>query len=229
MNRSPRGLRADGEATRTRILEAAGELFAGTGYAETTNKAIAARAGVDLASINYHFGNRGGLYQAVLAEAHRRLVDVDDLRQVADSGLPPTAKLRLLIEQLVARATQEPQSWHLRMLAREVLAPTSHLQTLIQDEAQPKMAIAKRVLGEITAIAEDDPALTRCLLSVAAPGLMLMVGGRNFPGPAQEVFRMSPQTIVDHLYHFALGGLAAIGREHARQAEAIPAATPGCA
>ena len=46
MNKPARGLRSDGEATRTRILEAAGELFATTGYAETSNKAIAAQAQV---------------------------------------------------------------------------------------------------------------------------------------------------------------------------------------
>ena len=72
MNKPARGLRSDGEATRTRILEAAGELFATTGYAETSNKAIAAHAQVDLASINYHFGNRSDLYQAVLTEADRK-------------------------------------------------------------------------------------------------------------------------------------------------------------
>ena len=63
MSKPARGLRSDGEATKTRILEAAGELFAATGYAETSNKDIAARAQVDLASINYHFGNRIDLYR----------------------------------------------------------------------------------------------------------------------------------------------------------------------
>ena len=42
MSKPARGLRSDGEATKTRILEAAGELFAATGYAETSNKDIAA-------------------------------------------------------------------------------------------------------------------------------------------------------------------------------------------
>lgn len=214
MNRPLRGLRSDGEATRTRILEAAGELFATTGYAETTNKAIAAQAQVDLASINYHFGNRSGLYQAVLAEAHHRLVGFDELRKLVGSDLPPPSKLRALIEQLVERSTEEPPPWRLRVLAREVLAPTSHLQVLFQDEAQPKLALVKRMLSEITAIPVDDPALTRCLLSVAAPCLMLIVGGRAFPGPLNEVFQMPAQTIVSHLHHFALGGLEAISREY---------------
>ena len=55
-----RGTRADGELTRTRILETAGQLFAAHGFAATPSKAIAAQAEVDLASINYHFGSRNG-------------------------------------------------------------------------------------------------------------------------------------------------------------------------
>lgn len=219
MNKPARGLRSDGEATRARILEAAGELFATTGYAETSNKAIAARAQVDLASINYHFGNRSGLYQAVLAASHSRLLDIAALRQLVGSELPPAAKLRMLIEQLVERATQEPQAWQLRVLAREVLAPTSHLQILFQDEALPKVVLLKRLLGEITHIPAEDPALARCLLNVLAPCLMLLVGGRNLPGPLQEVFQMPSRTIASHLYHFAMGGLGAISREYEGQAQ----------
>lgn len=217
MKRPSRGLRSDGEATRTRILEAAGKLFATTGYAETSNKAIAAQAQVDLASINYHFGSRSGLYQAVLAAAHDQLLGIADLRQLVGSGSSPASKLRVLIEQLVAHATQEPQAWQLRIIAREVLAPTSHLQILFQDEALPKMVLVKRMLSEVTKIPVDDPALTRCLLSVIAPCLMLLVGGRSFPGPLKDVFQMPSQTIANHLYHFAMGGLMAISREYKEQ------------
>lgn len=219
MNKPARGLRSDGEATKTRILEAAGELFAATGYAETSNKAIAALAQVDLASINYHFGNRSGLYQAVLTESYGQVLGLANLKQLVGSELAPASKLRALIEQLVGHAIQEPQAWQLRVLAREMLAPTSHLQTLFQNEAQPKVALLRRMLSEITQIPAEDPALTRCLLCVIAPCLMLLVGGRSFPGPLQEIFQMSSQAIASHLYHFAMGGLGAISREYAKQAK----------
>lgn len=224
MNKPARGLRSDGEATRTRILEAAGELFAATGYAETPNKAIAAHAQVDLASINYHFGNRSSLYQAVLAESHGQLFNMDELQQIVGGELPPASKLRVVIEQLVRYAAREPQAWQLRVLAREILAPTSHLQTLFQNEARPKVALLRCMLSEITQIPADDPALTRCLLCVIAPCLMLLVGGRSFPGPLQEVFQMPSQAIASHLYHYAIGGLKTIAREYAKQA--TPPAKP---
>lgn len=219
MNKPARGLRSDGEVTRTRILEAAGELFATTGYAETPNKAIAAQAQVDLASINYHFGNRSGLYQAVLAQAHGQLFNMAELQQLVGSELSPASKLRAVIEQLINYATREPQAWQLRVLAREILAPTSHLQVLVQDEALPKMTLLRRMLSEITEIPGEDPALTRCLLCVIAPCLMLLVGGRTFPGPLQEIFQMPSQAIANHLFHFALGGLESIKDEYKRNAK----------
>ena len=217
MNKAARGLRSDGEVTRARILDAAGELFATTGYAETSSKAIAAQAQVDLASINYHFGNRSGLYQAVLAECHGRLLDMQALQQLVGSDQSPELKLRELIAQLVECAMQEPQAWQLRVLVREVLAPTSHLQILFQDEALPKMTLLKRMLEEITGIPAQDPAVTRCLLNVIAPCLILLVSGRNFPGPLKEIFQMPSQTTADHLFHFAMGGLEAIAREYEEQ------------
>lgn len=78
----------------------------------------------------------------------------------------------------------------------------------------PKTAVIKRILSEITGIPLSDPALTRCLLSVAAPFLMLSAGGRSFPGSVHEILRMPRQVLVTHLYHFSLGGLEAIRQEH---------------
>lgn len=213
-SRAQRSIRADGEATRNRILEAAGELFAATGYAETTSKAIAARANVDLASINYHFRGRSELYQAVLAEAHHRLVSVDGPQEVADSNVPATVKLRALIERFVRDAATEAPGWHQYILARELLAPTSHLAVVFQEVALPKTEGIKRILGEITGIPLSDPALTRCVLSVVAPFLMLSAGGHSFPGSVQEILKMPRQAIVNHLYQFTLGGLEAISREY---------------
>lgn len=49
------------------------------GFAGAPSKTIAAAAKADMASINYHFGNRDGLYRAVLVEAHHRIIDRADI------------------------------------------------------------------------------------------------------------------------------------------------------
>lgn len=51
--------------TKNRILDAAEELFADRGFAETSLRVITARAEVNLASVNYHFGSKKSLIEAV--------------------------------------------------------------------------------------------------------------------------------------------------------------------
>ncbi|WP_114238586.1 TetR/AcrR family transcriptional regulator [Dyella sp. C9] len=214
MSKPRRAVRTDGEVTRQRILEAAGELFAAEGYAEATSKAIAARAEVDLASINYHFGNRSGLYQAVLAEAHRQLISLVDLRALADSGMSASDKLRRIFERLVERA-QGDSGWNIRVLAREILAPSSHLRTLLQKEVLPKIQVVRQILSDVSGIPAEDPALTRCLISIAAPCGMLLVARKGVPGPLGDIAQMPGPVLVDHLHTFALAGLEAVRRDHA--------------
>lgn len=216
MQKTPRSQRADGGLTYNRILEAAGELFASTGFAETTNKMIAARADVDIASINYHFGSRNGLYEAVLVDAHRRLISVDGLRQLAATGLSARDKLKLLIEGLV-KSAGAAEGWHTTVLSREFLSPTSHLQTLQKTEIPAKLPFVLDILSKITAIPPGDPALLRCLVSVLAPCAMLLVVGPNVFSFADEIHRMPKMVLTEHLFCFAIAGLEAVGRDHAHR------------
>src|SRR3954463_2991584 len=52
--------------TRKRLLEAAGEVFAEKGFKAATVRDICARAGANVAAINYHFGDKEGLYGEVV-------------------------------------------------------------------------------------------------------------------------------------------------------------------
>ncbi|MFJ4157429.1 TetR/AcrR family transcriptional regulator [Pseudomonas sp. NPDC089752] len=207
MASTPREPRKDGEATRMRILEAAGELFAASGYAETSNKAVAAKAEVDLASINYHFGSRNGLYLAVLDEARRRFLDISDLQRIILGEQPATEKLRALIELVVHKASQRRNNWHLRVLAAEILAPSPHGQAHLQAVAPLRLALLKGLFSEITSIAPEHPALIRCILCVTAPWAMMLIGPRGASGALHEILGMPADDVAAHLYSFALAGL----------------------
>ena len=209
--------RTDGEVTRSRILEAAGALFAVGGFAHTTAKAIAKRADVSLASINYHFESRDGLYRAVLLEAHQRMLSLTELREVAGSELSAADKLKVFIDQLIQQATSQEVGWHLDVLAREVLSPSPHYREMTQTAMSPKLAVITRVLSEITRIPLNDPALLRCFLSAVTPCTMLMLAARGAPGPMHDLRQMPPDVIADHLHRFALAGLDATAREYQRR------------
>lgn len=208
--------RTDGEVTRSRILEAAGALFAIGGFAHTTAKAIAKRADVSLALINYHFESRDGLYRAVLLEAHQRMLSLTELREVAGSESSAADKLKVLIDQLVKQATNQV-GWHLDVLAREVLSPSPYYREMTQMALSPKLAVITQVLSEITRIPLNDPALLRCFLSAVIPCTMLMLAARGAPGPMHDLRQMPPEVLTDHLHRFALAGLEATAREYQRR------------
>ena len=60
------GRRAGTSTAKADILEAARELFAEAGYDRATIRAIATRAGVDVALVSYYYGNKKGLFRQVM-------------------------------------------------------------------------------------------------------------------------------------------------------------------
>lgn len=65
---------ARGDATRVLILEAARRILAERGFARTSNRAVAERAGVQLSLVHYHFGGKRRLLAAVLEQENAELL-----------------------------------------------------------------------------------------------------------------------------------------------------------
>ncbi len=64
--------------TKQRILDAAEFLFAQNGYRGTSLREITGRAAVNLAAVNYHFGSKKTLVEAVIK---RRLLPLNSIRK----------------------------------------------------------------------------------------------------------------------------------------------------
>ena len=64
----------DANDTRDRILRAASDLFAATGFKGTTLREITERAGANLAAVNYYFRSKDDLIISTIEEAVRPLV-----------------------------------------------------------------------------------------------------------------------------------------------------------
>ena len=77
-----RGRPRGGESgTRERIIAAAVEVFAESGYDGTTMRAIAARAGVDSALLHHYFGTKADLFTETIGAPMRPDVDIPSLLQ----------------------------------------------------------------------------------------------------------------------------------------------------
>lgn len=200
--------RADGDLTRQRILEAAGQLFAERGYHSTTSKAVCERAQTNLAAINYHFGSRDGLYQAVVSTALNHLVGLDYLRQLASSDASAQEKLSLLIDGLVFSVIEE-RSWHPRIWAREILSPSPQHALILRNETLPRAEIVLPILAELTGLPADAPALSSGLLAMIAPCMLLMLAEPTVETPIQPLFQRPAHEVAAELRRFVFAGLAA--------------------
>jgi AcrR family transcriptional regulator len=146
--------------TVERILDAAEQLFAEKGFAETSLRLITSKAGVNLAAVNYHFGSKKALIQAVFsrflgpycANLEREL---DRRQSKPDAKASLEELLELLLEQtlavkprsgndlsifmrLLGLAFSQSQG-HLRKYLEEVYGKVFRRYMLLVNEAAPKI------------------------------------------------------------------------------------------
>jgi TetR/AcrR family transcriptional regulator, regulator of cefoperazone and chloramphenicol sensitivity len=209
-----------GRPTRDRLLETAGTIFAEKGFDRTTGKEICAKAGANVASINYYFGSIEGLYAAVLDEAQRRFITFEAISTAAAASADPKAKLRAIIN-LAARRLTAPvsTSWVFRVLAREIAAPSSYYAEYKEREILPRALLMKTIVASLVDLPPEHPAVARASLSIIAPFVMLSIADRNIlrsAFPSLSLGEDGARDLADHLYHYAVAGLAAV-RKAARK------------
>jgi AcrR family transcriptional regulator len=210
-----RSARSDGAETRDQILKVAGKLFAEKGFSRTTSKEICATAGTDLAAVNYHFGNRDGLYDAVLVEAHAQIINLDELEELAKTRDNPEQILRALIALLIRNSSGTELPWGFRVLFNELMvAPSKHLAVLLRKAVFPKVCIIKSIVADVLGLPIDHPAVQRAIALVIMPCIMMAI----VPGEAlSEVLpklKSDRQALFDDMATYALAGLRAMKSEY---------------
>lgn len=175
--------------TKQRLLDTAEELFAVDGYHVTSLRAITTAAEVNLASVNYHFGSKEALLEAVIL---RRLNPLNEVR----SGQ---------LEELLARAEEAGEKPSCREVVRTFVDPTLRLRE--QGPAtQNFIALIGRALAEPRGIAMEifmrqmTPLMARLFAALTA----------SLPG-------ISRRDVFWRL-HFAIGSMSHIMRCHERHA-----------
>ncbi len=128
------------DTTQTKILDAAEFLFAERGFAETSLRTITGRAKVNLASVNYHFGSKKSLIQAVfdrfLQEFTAQLSShLDQLEREPAEELQAETLLSALIDPLLSLNTTRNNavSIFMRLLGRAYAETQGHLRRYVTE------------------------------------------------------------------------------------------------
>ena len=154
------------DQTRQRIIHAAEQLFLDHGFDGTSIRLVTSSAGVNLGAVNYHFGGKDALFEAMLARRfdalHAARLRLLGEYQAAARHAPPSCEqllTALFKPALVLARESEPGCDFLRLLGRAYIDPSPVLRRLLADRYGPAIARFK------DAFAEALPQLSRQELS----------------------------------------------------------------
>jgi len=142
--RSSRARRRDAVATREALVFAGTTLFAERGYDGVPVSAIAQKAGVNKAMINYHFGGKRKLYLAIVSATFAEIVA--SVERLADSPRPAPEVLRELVAVVGEMATRRHPHFCTMML-REIVAGGKHLDPELIDKPARMLGAVQRIVA----------------------------------------------------------------------------------
>ena len=211
---------ASQEETRWRLLLAATGVFAESGYRAATTREIARRAGVNLAAIHYHFGDKAALYREVFRlpflNQCNGFVTLDLAQATLRDGLlafytwlfPPSAEEDPMLRQFM------------RLHAREEAEPSGVLGDAMVEVYRANHEKLQALLCREFGLAAPDGEVDRLCFCLAGLATVYSHGGR------QAVEILAPQLVkglpareamVARLVEYAL---VLVGGERARRASA---------
>lgn len=144
--------------TADKILDAAEVLFAERGFAETSLRLITSKAKVNLAAVNYHFGSKNALIQAVFARFLGPFAQL--LRQRLEERLATQSDKPVHLEELlqivmvtmiqVPSRNKRSLSVFMRLLGLAYTQSQGHLRKYLEQEYSTEFRLAMRLLKEAT-------------------------------------------------------------------------------
>ncbi|MEF1291486.1 TetR/AcrR family transcriptional regulator [Vibrio sp. M260118] len=202
-------------STKEKILDVAEALFAEHGFKDTSLRTITSKAGVNLASVNYHFGDKKTLVRAVLdryleafmpavqdALINLNLSDSYDMADVFESlrsplrnlnNVRPNGTSRFML--LIGRGYTDVQG-HLRWFITTRYSDTLSLFTDSVKKANPKLT-QEELFWRL------HFTLGTCVFTMASSQALLEIAENDY-GKA-----MDAKSVVDQLIPFLAAGVAA--------------------
>ncbi len=208
----------DDRETRDRLLVEAARLFADQGFRSVTVREICRAADANVAAINYHFGDKLGLYREVLQSAIDVMQATSHAARTAGQGLPPEEQLRCFIHVFLERAlTTGGVTWIYRLVHREMADPTPAFDALVEQGIRPRIEYLARIVMDLSGCARDNPLVMQCVASIQAQSVFYMPNpiaarlGVKVPSTPDEI-----DAVADHITEFSLGGIRAASTAHHR-------------
>lgn len=196
----------DDARTRHRLLEAAGEVFAEQGFRHATVRDICARAGANVAAINYHFGDKESLYGEVLKYAHRSMTVWAPPR----SDARPAERLRQFVRSFVIQLFDEGKAaWRMKLMVREMIEPTWALDRIVEEDIRPRSELLQSIVSDILGEGASPREVALCVLSIISQCVFYR-NSRPVMERLRPEMKYRPQDVervAEHIVRFSLAAL----------------------
>jgi AcrR family transcriptional regulator len=211
MHRAATNRETASPATRSRLIAAAGEVFAARGFQAATVREICSRAGANIAAVNYHFGDKTELYLAVIRESV--CAAVEDQRGLMDAH-PPESALSAIIAAMLGKMSTDARrpAWHFRIMAHEMVAPTPVFARVVDEVIGPQYNRLRGIISKIIG-GSPDSERTRLAANSVVAQVVFYAHGRPVIERLWHGFEMNERTthrIAAHIAAFSLCSLRAM-------------------
>lgn len=207
--------------TCERILDAAERLFMEYGYDGASMRMLTTAAGVNLAAVNYHFGSKEGLMQAVFKRRiswlnSERLRILDELEsKAAGQPLRPSQILEAFFGTLLTMGERPELGGitFLRLIGRTLTEPAHFIRDFFAGEYQQVVDRYKNALYRaLPDVPRDEIAwrfqfmLGAMSYSIAGTDALRILGGISLTDEGDAIYA---RRLRERLMPFLLGGLRA--------------------
>jgi AcrR family transcriptional regulator len=204
------------QSTRERVLSAASEIFAEKGYRDATVSEICEAADANIASVNYHFGDKESLYDEVWRHAfaltaHTYPLDGGHLNETSIETC-----LYHYTNAFLHRIFSEDQTGlFAKLLYREMASPTLALDKIADEILFPQNLYLVTLLEKELGPNFNEQGLLLCKHSIIGQCAFY-----NFSRPLRErvmgktkVSEKEINTIARHITRFSIAGLKELKNE----------------
>lgn len=203
--------------TVDRILDAAEILFAERGFSETSLRMITSKAKVNLAAVNYHFGSKNALIQAVFSRFLGPLSKLMEqgLRENGwdkESYATPNLEdiIRLYVRGLLMIPTSHENgvSIFMRLMGLAYTQSQGHLRKYLESEYARIFRLFMQLVKRSTPELSKEERFWRIQFTIGSIAFTM-----SSIQPLTEILedsaeaKASPEAVVDYLVPYLLGGL----------------------
>lgn len=154
--------------TKEKLLQTATELFSKRGIEGVSTRDLAKASGVNLCSINYYFGTKQKLYEAILENVVEKIVSLVTDRQISlqNQGLSALEEIKAFAGNLLDLLCSDTiSSIQAELLIKEIINPTAAYDKLYLQVIEPLHKRLTSLVMQLTGVSEQEAIIkTHCIM-----------------------------------------------------------------